>query len=269
MPQPAANTAAAQQLIDAYRTTQDNIAAQIAEWADAPARAVAVRRLRTLLADVDHQVDSLEAAIHGWLVDTMPPIWEAGGATFAEEAGTVFEWTATHAQAMYSFQFDMNTEALERTQFVRDQTKAVIQQLARQQAQRAITEGVTATQAGSELTAQVIAAVGEQLPANEAGVLVVRYADGARHTVADWGDMNARTTTAIAYNKGTFRQARDDGFGRLLVHDGAEDGCGWTSHDDPDLADGSIRSIEDCEAYPISHPRCVRGFSPDPKSLAA
>lgn len=34
--------------------------------------------------------------------------------------------------------------------------------------------------------------------------------------------------------------------------------CGWTSHDDPDLADGSTRTLEEAEAYPIAHPGCRR-----------
>jgi hypothetical protein len=260
VPQPAANTAAAEQLVEAYRRTQDNLAAQIAATFDDPTKQVAVRRLRALLADVDTQVDQLEAAIHGWLNDAMPPIWEAGGATFADAAGTTFEWTATHLQAMTAFASDRYTLALENTQFMRDETKAAIQQLARSATQRAITEGVTATQAGSELTAQVIAAVADVLPANQAGVLCVVYSNGAKVPVASWGEMNARTTTALAYNAGTTQQARDDGFDMLDVFDGPD--CGWLDHLDPDLADGSVRTVEACDANPISHPNCQRAFGP-------
>ena len=38
--------------------------------------------------------------------------------------------------------------------------------------------------------------------------------------------------------------------------------CGFTSHDDADHADGSIRTIDEFEAYPVAHPRCVRSRGP-------
>lgn len=40
--------------------------------------------------------------------------------------------------------------------------------------------------------------------------------------------------------------------------------CGWTSHDDPDKANGTVRHIDDAENHPISHPRCARSFAPRP-----
>lgn len=36
------------------------------------------------------------------------------------------------------------------------------------------------------------------------------------------------------------------------------DGCGWTSHDDGDLANGSIRSMDEAIETPMAHPHCVR-----------
>lgn len=40
--------------------------------------------------------------------------------------------------------------------------------------------------------------------------------------------------------------------------------CGWTQHDDDDLAHGSIRSAEEAAHYVIAHPRCRRSFGPRP-----
>lgn len=34
--------------------------------------------------------------------------------------------------------------------------------------------------------------------------------------------------------------------------------CGWTSHTDPDLADGSQRTIAEANAYPLAHSNCRR-----------
>lgn len=71
----------------------------------------------------------------------------------------------------------------------------------------------------------------------------------------------ALTESATAYNATSLAQYRDTGLvDGVTVLDGAE--CGWTEHDDPDLADGSERSLDDADEYPISHPNCQRAFAP-------
>ena len=81
--------------------------------------------------------------------------------------------------------------------------------------------------------------------------------------------MSARTSSAQAFNSGTFGQAREDGFDYLEVTDGF--GCGWSNHQDADKAMGTVRHIDDCMAHSLSHPRCARGFSarPDVASKSA
>ena len=46
------------------------------------------------------------------------------------------------------------------------------------------------------------------------------------------------------------------------VFDGFD--CGWTTHTDPDKANGTVRTIEAAAEAPISHPRCRRAFGPRP-----
>lgn len=71
----------------------------------------------------------------------------------------------------------------------------------------------------------------------------------------------ALTETATAYNLSSSAAYRDSGLVEtVLVFDGPE--CGWTEHDDPDLADGSVRSLDDADEYPTSHPNCQRAFGP-------
>jgi hypothetical protein len=41
-----------------------------------------------------------------------------------------------------------------------------------------------------------------------------------------------------------------------------EPGCGWTSHEDPNKANGTVRLLHDARAYPLSHPNCRRVFLP-------
>lgn len=38
--------------------------------------------------------------------------------------------------------------------------------------------------------------------------------------------------------------------------------CGWVSHKDSDIADGTIRDIDDALAHPSAHPNCIREFLP-------
>ncbi len=70
----------------------------------------------------------------------------------------------------------------------------------------------------------------------------------------------ARTETGTAYNRGSLAGYAASGrVTHVRVHDG--DGCGWTGHGDPDMADGSIRTLAEANAQPLAHPNCRRGFS--------
>jgi hypothetical protein len=69
----------------------------------------------------------------------------------------------------------------------------------------------------------------------------------------------ALTETANAYNAATLTGYRETGLvDRVTVFDGPD--CGWTSHDDPDLAAGSTRTLEQALARLVSHPHCQRAF---------
>lgn len=71
----------------------------------------------------------------------------------------------------------------------------------------------------------------------------------------------ARTETAMAYAHGSVAGWRDSGrVDKVIIFDG--DGCGWDEHDDTDLANGSIRTLDEYESNPIAHPRCVRSAAP-------
>lgn len=71
----------------------------------------------------------------------------------------------------------------------------------------------------------------------------------------------ALTETATAYNLASAAGYRDSGLvDRVLIFDGPE--CGWTEHDDPDLADGSTRTLDEYEAFPTAHPNCQRAAGP-------
>lgn len=69
----------------------------------------------------------------------------------------------------------------------------------------------------------------------------------------------AQTETANAFNRSAIESYRASGLVDFVeVFDGPD--CGWTYHDDPDLAHGSVRSLEAARRTPLSHPRCQRAF---------
>lgn len=83
---------------------------------------------------------------------------------------------------------------------------------------------------------------------------------GLRHTIEELyrnrAETVARTEMASASQHAAHQRYGDAGVTEVDILDGPS--CGWTSHDDPDLADGSRRTIQEAEEYEISHPNCQR-----------
>lgn len=99
----------------------------------------------------------------------------------------------------------------------------------------------------------------------------VIYANDARHPVEAWAASALSWQAVTTANAGAVATAYEQlGTTQVKVRDGA--GCGWTSHKDPDRADGTIRDIDDALAHPTAHSHCVREFLPHferPNSLGA
>lgn len=94
-----------------------------------------------------------------------------------------------------------------------------------------------------------------------------RLEAGLRDLLRSWGETGGRahiiamTESANAYNQAAVEGYRESGLvEEVEVYDGPD--CGWTEHDDPDLADGSVRTLEEAQAYPEAHPHCQRAFGP-------
>ena len=86
-------------------------------------------------------------------------------------------------------------------------------------------------------------------------------APGLRNLFGSRAQTIALTETANAYNASSVAGYRDSGLvDEVDVFDGPE--CGWTEHDDPDLADGSTRTLDEADEYPTAHPNCQRAFGP-------
>lgn len=69
----------------------------------------------------------------------------------------------------------------------------------------------------------------------------------------------AQTESGNGFNRAAIAGYRASGLVDFVeVFDGPS--CGWLSHDDPELAHGSIRTLDDAEKHVLSHPRCQRAF---------
>lgn len=245
MAQPAISEQTARALSHIYSDAEARLAREIADTLGG-SQTVPEARLRALLALVGEQMDALEEASRSWLSDDLRFVYSAGGESAAAAVGSDFAWTQLHVEAIQALAGRTWTDVLAATRFVRRDTKAIIRRLAADAAARTVLGEVTASRSGADLA---------RLVQRATGATTLRYSDGSRHGIRDWGDMNARTTSAQAFNSGTVTQAREDRFDWMEVFDGAD--CGWVSHDDTDLANGTVRSLAECEAHSLSHPRCV------------
>ncbi len=80
--------------------------------------------------------------------------------------------------------------------------------------------------------------------------------------VAARAEVIARTETGHAYNWAATAAYRDSGIVADVICLDSPD-CGWDGHDDPEEADGTVRSFDESEEFPLSHPNCVRAFAPN------
>jgi hypothetical protein len=80
--------------------------------------------------------------------------------------------------------------------------------------------------------------------------------DVVAETYKGRADTIARTELATASNAASIDRYTEAGVSEVDIVDGPE--CGWEEHDDPDLANGSRRTLIEFNEFPISHPNCLR-----------
>ncbi|WP_327434685.1 hypothetical protein [Streptomyces sp. NBC_01236] len=174
----------------------------------------------------------------------------------AEPVGGHFSWTLIHTEALQPLASDSYADFLRRSeeeQRMAAQFYRAVRDAARREVPLLASGHTTALQAAKALADRL--AVEHQLA-------YVIYRNGARMPAKAWAEAATLAKSAVAYNAGTRNRARESGVQFMEVFDGA--GCGWTSHQDPDKATGTLRTVEDAAAWPISHPRCLRAFGPRP-----
>jgi hypothetical protein len=252
MAQPPEVEALSAELRAAYRTAWEEITAEQARLADDATAFRRRARLRELQAMVEDRTATLDEQARVWLSQDYPAVYRMGAEAAAGVLDEPFRWTTPDQSAINLLAQDAFEDLLAATANVRDSTKALIRAVARDRALVGRIVGETAQQSARRVAREL----------RRRGITAVVYADGSRHGLAEYSEMVLRTKTAVAYSAGGLNVGQRAGVRFFEVLDGP--GCGWTSHDDPDKANGTIRSIEECATAVIAHPNCQRSLSPRP-----
>ncbi len=243
-------------LDDAWRRLTARQALVVAVFADnerAPHVLATLAEFKRAIEDFHRTVDDEARA---FVSRQLPHLYEEGATTAAAATGGRFAWTLIHRDALQALAADSYDDFLRRSQ----QAGRVADAFYRA-ARAAARREVPLLAAGNTTARQAARALADRLAA--AGQLeYVVYRNGARVPVRAWAEAATLAKSAVAYNAGTLNQAREAGVRYVEVFDGAD--CGWTAHSDPDKAARSLRTIEEAADWPISHPRCRRGFGPMP-----
>lgn len=251
MPLPPPTAAAVDQLLDLYRAAQANLLDEIVRAAaDLTGTSASHRqRLAGLLRAVEEEMTTLDAAARTWSSAQLPGIYQLGAEQGAAAIDRQFQWTQLHRDAVQVLAADTFDDLLNATGYVRRDVKAFIRVAARERTAAVVLEGRTATQAGRDLARRLA----------QRGIAAVVYKNGARHSLADYADTVIRTRAATIGNAGTLNVGAEAGVKYAECFDGA--GCGLTSHQDPDTANGSVRTLAVAQAHPTAHPRCSRSWA--------
>lgn len=186
----------------------------------------------------------------------LPHLYEEGGRTAAEALGVSFTWTTFHRDALQSLAADSYADFLRRSK----EAERMANQFYRA-ARAAARREVPLLAAGNMTAKQAAKNLADRLATNHQLTYII-YRNGARVPVRVWAEAATLAKSAVAYNAGTLNRIRQAGVTMVEVFDGAD--CGWTTHQDPDKANRTVRTVDDAAEWPISHPRCRRAFGPRP-----
>ena len=181
-----------------------------------------------------------------WAATDLPLVYREGAWTLLDNAdrrNALFQWTSRHRAAITGLS----------AQYYADLTARISEALRRARAfLRAAQDAARDTVAARIDTA----ALRRDHPLD-----TVIYANNARHPVDSWAQAAVTWQAVTTANSAAARTALDElGTEFVEIRDGA--GCGWTSHDDPDRANRTVRTVQDALAHPTSHAHCVRELLP-------
>lgn len=254
MPQPAAVDELTDPTVQAYRTAWERILVEQQRLGADPLRLTKQRRLLEMRLKIEGILDTLDADVaKDYVADALPKIYQLGGSWGAQLIGSQFSWDSMAQNAVQSLAQSAWNDLLAATHGVRESTKELVRQVAKDEGLQAMIASGTAQDAGREM-ARVLA---------DNGIFSVRFADGSRHGLGEYSEMVQRTKSAVAYNTGTVNSSPNVRY--YEIFDGPQ--CGLSFHDDPTLASGMIVPRDDTFKYVIAHPNCRRSFGPRPDIL--
>lgn len=181
-----------------------------------------------------------------WAASDLPLIYREGAWQMLENAGrrtSRFQWTDRHRAAVTAAS----------AQYYADLTARITEALRRARAFLRAAQDA----ARDALSARIdTAALRRDHPLN-----TVIYANNSRHPVDAWAHAAITWQAVTTANTAAARTALDElGTEWVEVRDGPS--CGWTSHDDPDRANRTLRTVQDALAHPTAHPHCQRELLP-------
>lgn len=216
----------------------------------------ATARIRPLINDFYGQVGEFDrlarAVAERWAGQDLPVAYRDGALRALEKAGAdirLFTWSNDHQAALTGLTATFYVDLVQRiTETVR---RAQAFARAAQDAARQVTLGLNHDTIDTP-----------RLAADHPLTTIV-YANQARHPVQSWATSALTWQGVVTANHGAINVARLELDARWMqVRDGDE--CGWTSHQDTDHADGTLRTVDECAFYPSAHHGCVRELIPRP-----
>ncbi|NUS25031.1 MAG: hypothetical protein HOV92_12525 [Streptomyces sp.] len=216
----------------------------------------ATTRINRAVNDFNQEVGEFSrlarALAERWAAQDLPIAYRDGALRALRQAGadiTLFTWTADHQAALTPLTATFYTDLIGRIQEAVRRAQAFARTA--QDATRQVTLG------------RNHAGIDSARLAADHPLSTVIYRDRSRHPVKDWARSALTYQGVVTANHGAINTTRYDLEAQWMeIRDGDE--CGWVSHQDTDHANGTIRSIDDCAAYPVAHHGCVRELIPRP-----
>ncbi|QKW31520.1 hypothetical protein HUT11_35755 (plasmid) [Streptomyces seoulensis] len=216
----------------------------------------ATTKIRPLVLAFQQEVGEFDrltrALATRWAAQDLPVAYRDGALQALRRAHTDitrFQWTADHQAALTALTATFYTDLIGRI------TEAVRRAQAFARAAQDATRDVTLGRAHAGIDS---ASLVRTHPLS-----TIVYRDSSRHPVKDWATSALTYQGVVTANHGAINTGRYDlDASWFQCVDGPE--CGFVSHPDTDHADGTIRSAEDAEAYPVAHHGCIRFWIPRP-----
>lgn len=207
-------------------------------------------RVRTAIAAFNTTLAAFNRAAMGfaesWAASDLALIYREGAWTMLDNAdrpNALFTWTPRHQSAITALS----------AQYYADLTARIQEALRRARAFLRAAQDAANTAPRGQFDP---AALRRDHPLD-----TVVYANNARHPVDAWARAAITWQAISTANIAAARTALDElAVDFVEVWDGAD--CGWTSHDDPDRAHRTLRTVADALAHPAAHPNCQRELLP-------